>query len=46
MTYWLGSTLRYQTYADNSLANTDDKRFIPVIFAQDEWKLLPEAACL
>lgn len=35
----IGGTFRYQTYQDNSLANTDDKRLVPGLFVQDEWKL-------
>ena len=33
----VGGTFRYQTYSDNSLAFIDDKRFIPGVFAQDEF---------
>ncbi|MDO1444912.1 TonB-dependent receptor [Rhodocytophaga aerolata] len=42
----VGGTLRYQTYADNSLASTNDKRFIPGIFAQNEWKFAPKSSLL
>jgi outer membrane receptor for ferrienterochelin and colicins len=42
----LGHTLRYQTYQDNSLGNINDKRFIPGIFAQDEWKFSPKSSLL
>lgn len=35
----LGTTLRYDFYEDNSLANTNEKQFIPGVFLQDEWKI-------
>ncbi len=34
-----GITLRYQTYKDNSLANPDERKFIPGIFVQDEYSI-------
>lgn len=34
-----GITLRYQTYRDNSLAATDEQRFIPGVFVQDEYAI-------
>ncbi len=41
-----GLTYRYQTYADNSLANTDDERLIPGIFVQDEFMLTENTTLL
>ncbi len=37
--FLLGLTTRYQTYTDNSFANTSDKRFIPGVFIQNEYAL-------
>ncbi len=34
-----GFTLRYQFYYDNSLANTNDRKFIPGLFVQDEYSI-------
>lgn len=34
-----GSSLRYDVYEDNSLANTDEQTFIPGIFIQDQWDI-------
>lgn len=34
-----GLNYRYQSYEDNSLADTDEKRSIPGLFAQDEFSL-------
>ena len=34
-----GLTLRYQLYNDNSLANTNDRKFIPGLFVQDEYSI-------
>jgi len=42
----LGYTNRFETYTDNSLANINDQRFIPGVFAQDEWKLLKKTSLL
>ncbi|QHT67968.1 TonB-dependent receptor [Rhodocytophaga rosea] len=42
----VGSTFRYQSYEDNSAADTDDKRFVPGIFIQDEWKFRPGSSLL
>lgn len=42
----LGYTHRYQTFLDRTLANSDEKKFIPALFAQNElsfndrWKTL------
>lgn len=42
----LGYTHRYQTFLDRTLASSDEKKFIPALFAQDEltfndrWKTL------
>lgn len=33
----IGLTQRYQTYKDNTFAASDDKRYIPGVFVQDEW---------
>ncbi|MGC6428942.1 MAG: TonB-dependent receptor [Flavobacteriales bacterium] len=35
----IGYSHRYQTYADSTLALTDEKRFIPGLFIQDDIKL-------
>lgn len=34
-----GLTLRYQLYYDNSLANTNERKFIPGLFVQDEYSI-------
>lgn len=34
-----GLTLRYQLYDDNSLANTNERKFIPGLFVQDEYSI-------
>ncbi len=34
-----GLTLRYQLYSDNAAANTDENKFIPGIFVQDEYTI-------
>lgn len=34
-----GVTLRYQTYSDNSAANTNERKFIPGLFVQDEYSI-------
>ena len=49
----LGATARYQDYDDNSVAtqraesdggvlNAPDRQFIPGLFVQDEWRVLPQ----
>jgi outer membrane receptor for ferrienterochelin and colicins len=35
----LGYTHRYQTYLDSTFANSDERKFIPGLFVQDEMKL-------
>jgi outer membrane receptor for ferrienterochelin and colicins len=42
----LGVTNRYQTYTDNSPANSDQERFIPGIFLQDELTLSDKTTLL
>lgn len=43
----LGASLRWQYYDDNTVATTDaDRRTIPGIFAQDEWKFSDKGSLL
>lgn len=42
----LGNTYRFETYTDNSAANINDQRWIPGVFAQDEWQIAPKTTIL
>ena len=41
-----GLTYRYQTYEDNSPADTDEERFIPGVFVQDEYSITAKTTLL
>lgn len=42
----VGATQRILIYADQSEANSNDKRWIPGVYVQDEWKINPKWSAL